>query len=204
MKVPGYRDYGHGCETMGDLSDVLPWLLNPLGTAVYTGLTDEPARATVTDFTPGGGSSSSGSGSGGQLSSADQVKQDAANLRRLGYNAPDTGDAYNSGFRAAVRAFQAAAGLEADGLIGPNTRTAIAAKLGTSPSLPSLPSLSLPGVTPAGGGSTTPEGMSTTTMALIGAGVVAVGGAVIWAMSSGPKRRANPSRPRRRRRRARR
>lgn len=194
MKVPGYADYGMGAFEASDLL----WIINPVGSAVAAGLTDDKGKFEMPKI-PGlsdllGGSS----GTGGQVSSTDQIRQDAANLRRLGYQAPDTGDAYNSGFRSAVRAFQASVGLTADGLIGPDTRNAIAAKLGTVgpslPSLPSLPGLSLP-TTPAGG--TPAEGMSLTTMALIGAGVIGLGGAVLYAMQ--PTRRSNPSRPRRRR-----
>lgn len=55
-----------------------------------------------------------------------QIRIDAANLRELGYAAPDTGNAYDPKFMAAVRAFQANAGPElagtADGLMGPTTR----------------------------------------------------------------------------------
>ncbi len=58
-----------------------------------------------------------------------QVRLDAANLRRLDYPAPDTGNAYDPKFRAAVLAFQTKAGPSivgaADGLIGPQTRGAL-------------------------------------------------------------------------------
>jgi hypothetical protein len=192
MKVPGYADYGMGAFEASDLL----WLVNPLGSAVAAGLTDDQGKFEMPKI-PGLSDilGASSGGTGGQVSSTDQIRKDAANLRRLGYQAPDTGDAYNSGFRSAVRAFQASVGLEADGLIGPNTRNAIAAKLGTvGPSLPSLPPASLPTI-PAGG--VPADGMSLTTMALIGAGVIGLGGAVLYAMQ--PKRRSNPSRPRRRR-----
>lgn len=55
-----------------------------------------------------------------------QIRQDAANLRLLDYPAPDTGNAYDPKFQAAVRSFQSKMGSDIvgpiDGLIGPVTR----------------------------------------------------------------------------------
>ncbi len=58
-----------------------------------------------------------------------QIRVDAANLRELGYAAPDTGNAYDPQFMSAVRAFQQSAGADlvgaADGMIGPTTRAVL-------------------------------------------------------------------------------
>lgn len=58
-----------------------------------------------------------------------QVRIDANNLRMLDYPAPDTGNAYDPKFMAAVAAFQRKMGAElvgpADGLIGPTTRAVL-------------------------------------------------------------------------------
>jgi hypothetical protein len=58
-----------------------------------------------------------------------QVRIDAANLRKLDYPVPDTGNAYDPQFRSAVLLFQQRAGSDIvgapDGLIGPTTRGAL-------------------------------------------------------------------------------
>jgi hypothetical protein len=94
-----YGDEGMGAvETMGAVSAPAP-------TAGYP-VTGDPRQHAVNNPT--------------------QIRQDAANLRLLDYPAPDTGNAYDPAFRAAVRAFQTRMGSEIvgpiDGLIGPTTR----------------------------------------------------------------------------------
>lgn len=109
-----------------------------------------------------------------------QIRVDAANLRILGYAAPDTGNAYDPKFQAAVRQFQQASGSAlvgaADGLMGPSTREVLAeaariANKGNVVTPATLPS------SPAGGGllstvSTVDGGISPVVLA---AGAVGVG-----------------------------
>lgn len=173
-----------------DWSDPLTWL-NPLGAAAGSllGDDDEPKRPVNErgEVIPG-----AGSGAGGQVSSADQIQADAQQLRRLGYNAPKTGDAFNKQFMAAVRAFQQSAQragtyLDAvDGLTGPNTRAAIAAAVQKLPGAPSAPAIVDPTNPEA-----PPAAMADTgaTKWLVG-GIVALvaGGAIVMAMAS-PKRK---------------
>lgn len=182
-------------EYLGDLSDVDPLELL-LGHYSIPGMVadrvlgkDDPAvlpgpagvLVDILDLDNNGGgkvvpSSGSTSADPRQISSAAQVRQDAADLRKLGYSAPDTGNAYDPGLRAAMRAFQSKAGLTADGLTGPATRAAIAAALGRAAPAPSvLPGL--PGVIPASDKKTDPSASvgGVPTVALAIGGVVAVG-----------------------------
>lgn len=182
-------------EYLGDLSDFNP-LDALLGKYSIPGMVvdrvlgdDNPAvlpgpagiAVDILDLDGGGGkvvpSSGSTSADPRQISSAAQVREDAANLRKLGYSAPDTGNAYDPALRAAMRAFQAKAGLTADGLTGPATRAAIAAALGRS--APSAPSIlpGLPAVVPASDKKTDPSSTvgGVPTVALAIGGVVALG-----------------------------
>lgn len=68
------------------------------------------------------------------VNAPDQVERDAAALVHLGELAPDAervvGDPTSEAFRLAVLAFQEKAGIYPDGLVGPQTRRAIAGALG--------------------------------------------------------------------------
>lgn len=141
------------------------------------------------------------------------VSQDAAALNYLGYLAdadyaqlaPSTGTqagdigsdagAWDPSFRGAIAHLQTDAGITVDTWVGPQTRTAIAAKVllananpGTTPSTPpagvvpanpgSVPAnpAVIPGVTPT-------SGTSTQTYVLAGAGILVVGGLLYYALS---------------------
>lgn len=108
-----------------------------------------------------------------------QIRVDAAMLRDLNYPAPDTGNAYDPRFRAAVAAFQTKAGLDADGLIGPNTRGALQEIHGT---LAGGGSADLGG---GGGGGllnvhTADGSLDTKKIALLGGGALLVLGGLYW------------------------
>jgi hypothetical protein len=113
-----------------------------------------------------------------------QIRVDAANLRILGYAAPDTGNAYDPKFMAAVRDFQTASGSAlvgaADGLIGPSTREVLAeaariANRGATVTPATLPS------SPGGGGLSTvlAGGDGSISPVVIAAGAIGVG-VVAW------------------------
>lgn len=115
------------------------------------------------EWDPGSGAAVPIAQPNGQISPADQIRADALNLRQLGYDTPITGDAYDSGFKAAVRKFQTDHKVyPVDGLIGPDTRVAIQRALSqrpatpmtpvqpqVSPSSPSMPGTPPPAVVPA-------------------------------------------------------
>lgn len=113
-----------------------------------------------------------------------QIRVDAANLRILGYSAPDTGNAYDPKFQAAVRAFQQSAGSSvvgaADGLMGPTTREVLAeaarmANAGQTVTPQSLPS------TPGGGGLLSVVSTSDGGISPVAIGAAAVGvGLIAW------------------------
>lgn len=174
-----------------DWSDPLTWL-SPLGAAAGSlWADDEPARPVNErgEVIPG-----SGSGAGGQVSSADQIQADAQQLRRLGYNAPKTGDAFDKAFMAAVRAFQTAAQKAGtyvgtvDGLTGPNTRAALAAAVARLPASPGTPA---PAAIVDPTNPEAPPANTSATKWLVG-GIVALvaGGALVAAMAGGKKKRA--------------
>lgn len=132
------------------------------------------------------------------VNNPDQVRQDAENLRLLDYPAPDTGNAYDPSFRSAVKSFQVDQGLTADGLIGPNTRSALVAavaplKFGPPPPpsptpgpIVPIPPNILPGPAPAPGPSPAPHPSPlakqdhTQRNVLIACGVIGGAGLLWW------------------------
>ena len=125
------------------------------------------------------GFSTSGDSRQRDVNNPAQVRVDAAMLRDLNYPAPDTGNAYDPKFQAAVAAFQRRAGLDADGLIGPNTRSSLQEVHAT---LNGGGSADLGG---GGGGGllnvhTADGGLDTKKIAILGAGAALVLGALYY------------------------
>ncbi len=113
------------------------------------------------------------------------VRQDASDLRELGYSAPDTGNAYDPLFQASVFAFQRAEGLFTDGLIGPTTRARLRERVaaqGGGGSVLVLPEIVVPGSpptapAPSGGGPARPVSTGSSSNAVL------VGGLVLGALA---------------------
>lgn len=113
-----------------------------------------------------------------------QIRKDASMLRALNFPAPDTGNAYDPAFRAAVAAYQSRAGLTSDGLIGPETRSSLEEAYG----LVSGGASDLSADNGGGGGGggllsvhTSDGQLDTKKVALLGLGAAAVVGVIYFA-----------------------